>query len=257
MDRRERFSSLNDALLVALQGWQSDIWTAMPGIIQSYDPTENTCVVQVAIRARVKSPIDGSVSWEQLPLLVDCPVVFPSGGGLTLTFPLTNGNECLMVFASRCIDAWWQSGGVQNQADLRLHDLSDGFVIPGVKSKPNVIPNISTTSAQLRTDDGQTYLDIKSGTITIEAPTAVNVNTGTATVTASGNVNVTAGGTAVVKAASIALQNAGTALLKLLNSAFATWATSHVHSNGNGGADTGTPTTSPPASSQTSVVSAE
>jgi hypothetical protein len=61
----------------------------------------------------------------------------------------------------------------------------------------------------------------------------------------------------VIKAGTIALQNGGAALKALLNSVFATWASTHVHSNGNGGANTGAPTTTPPANSQTSIVQAE
>src|SRR5260363_73502 len=48
----------------------------------------------------------------ELPLLGDVPVFFPRGGGCTLTFPVQKGDECVVVFASRCIDGWWQSGGV-------------------------------------------------------------------------------------------------------------------------------------------------
>lgn len=88
--------------------------------------------------------------------------------------------------------------------------------------------------------------------------------TGSLTATVTGNLtasaqqaNVTASSSASVSAPSITLKNAGAALKKLLNSAFATWAAGHRHSNGNGGADTGVPTTSPPADSQTTVVQAE
>ncbi|MFW8450019.1 Gp138 family membrane-puncturing spike protein, partial [Klebsiella pneumoniae] len=62
-----------------------------------------------------------------LPLLVDVPVVFPRGGGCTLTFPVKPGDECLVIFADRCIDFWWQSGGIQEPVDERMHDLSDAF----------------------------------------------------------------------------------------------------------------------------------
>ena len=31
-------------------------------------------------------------------------MVFPGGGGFALTFPVAAGDECLVVFASRCID---------------------------------------------------------------------------------------------------------------------------------------------------------
>ena len=259
MDRRERFESPQDALLVALKGWQSDMWTALPGIIQSFDAVAMTCTVQPSLQAQITSPVDGSKSWMNLPLLVDCPVFFPSGGGCTLTFPIVKGDECLVIFASRCIDAWWQSGGIQQQSVLRIHDLSDGFVFAGVRSQVRTLPGVSTTTAQLRSDDGVAFVEIN--------PTShlINVNTsGNVTMTASGNITATAvnatvnaSGVATITSPSIILKNAGAALKNLLNSAFATWVAGHVHSNGNGGANTGAPTTSAPAGSQTSVVQAE
>ena len=36
--------------------------------------------------------------------------------------------------ADRCIDAWMQSGGVQNPMTGRRHDLSDGFALVGFRS---------------------------------------------------------------------------------------------------------------------------
>ncbi|MGC8050122.1 Gp138 family membrane-puncturing spike protein, partial [Salmonella enterica] len=78
----------------------------------------------------------------------------------SMTFPVAQGDECLVVFASRCIDSWWQSGGIQEQAELRMHDLSDGFAILGFRSQPRALSNISTTSAQLRSDDGATFIDL-------------------------------------------------------------------------------------------------
>lgn len=131
----------------------------MPGAIQSFDPGTQTCSVLPAIKEPIRTQA-GDIISAQLPLLVDCPVYFPSGGNCTLTFPVKRGDECLVVFASRCIDSWWQSGGVQEQAELRMHDLSDGFVYVGVSSKPNVTPNISTTTAQFRSLDGSTYVEL-------------------------------------------------------------------------------------------------
>lgn len=159
MDRRERSNNFMDALLAMLQGWQSGIWTACPAIIVSFDPASETVTAQPSIQAQNRAP-DGKVSWQRLPVLVDVPVIFPSGGGFTLTFPIAAGDECLVIFASRCIDAWRQSGGVQVQPELRMHDLSDGFALVGVRSQPRALPNVSTTSAQLRSDDGLTYVEL-------------------------------------------------------------------------------------------------
>lgn len=176
MDRRERSATLDTAILAALIGHQASVWTAMPGIVQEYNASKATCSVQPAIQGLLRDK-DGFESWVKMPLLVDCPVVFPSGGGFSLTFPIAAGDECLVVFASRCIDAWWQSGGVQPQADLRMHDLSDGFVIVGPRSQANRISNPSTTDVVLRNAAGTTSVSIKSsGEVDITSPTRLSIN---------------------------------------------------------------------------------
>lgn len=81
MDRRERTDDASVAMLAVLAGARSEIWTALPGIVQSFDPVKRTCAVQPTIQAQFENE-DGSTSWINLPVLVDCPVVFPSGGGL-------------------------------------------------------------------------------------------------------------------------------------------------------------------------------
>lgn len=177
MDQRERLNSFPEALLAALDGRQAQIWTALPGIIQSFNAGAMTCVVQPSIKAQVRAP-DGSTQWTTLPLLLDCPVVFPRGGGCTLTFPIAHLDECLVVFASRCIDSWWSAGGVQVQSEFRMHDLSDGFVLPGPFSQATKISNISTSSAQFRSNDGSTFIDLNPSTqkVTITAPGGFTVN---------------------------------------------------------------------------------
>lgn len=143
---------------------------SMPGIIQSFDPDAVTCVVQPAIKGVVPDE-SGNLASANLPLLVDVPVVFPRGGGCTLTFPVKPGDECLVIFADRCIDFWWQSGGVQEPVDQRQHDLSDAFAIVGPQSQAKKISGISMTAAQLRTDDGAAFVEVAAGhDITVKTP---------------------------------------------------------------------------------------
>jgi len=175
MDRRERARDLQAAIKVALDGLQADIWTALPGILQSFDATKVTAVIQPSVKAQIQVQ-DGSWSSVTLPLCLDCPVLFPGGGGFQLTFPLAKGDEGLLVFASRCINAWWAQGGVQPQEELRMHDLSDGFFLPGVFSQPRKPSPISTTKAELRSADGSLRLSLApGGVLEIVAPGAVHL----------------------------------------------------------------------------------
>jgi len=177
VDRLERFEDAHSTMLKMMKSNQSEMWTAMPGIIQSFDHVAMTCETQLAVQVQVTSVEDETKkSWMDVSMLVDCPVYFPSGGGCTLTFPIATGDECLVVFASRCIDAWWQSGGYLNQQPiLRMHDLSDGFAFVGVRSQPRVISNVSVNSTQLRSDDGSAIIDLNPTTHAISL-TATTIN---------------------------------------------------------------------------------
>lgn len=149
---------------------QSGLRVALPGIIQSFNSDTVTCEVQPALRGQ-RTTSDGKTVSVALPLLVDVPVIFPRGGGCTLTFPVNKGDECLVVFADRCIDFWWQNGGVQETVDPRMHDLSDAIAIVGPMSQREKIGAISRDSAQLRTDDGTAFIEIATGgAVTITSP---------------------------------------------------------------------------------------
>lgn len=186
MDQRERAGDGMEALRTAMDARQASMWTASVGIIQSFDDVAMTCVVQPSIQGRIAKP-DGSAQFVAMPLLLDCPVYFPSGGGVTLTFPVKKGDEALVVFANRCIDAWWQQGGIQPPMEARMHDLSDGFAFVGVRSQPRRLAGVSTTKTQLRTDDGAAFYELDPATkaATITAPGGLTIN---ADVTVNGKV---------------------------------------------------------------------
>lgn len=147
---------------------------ASPGIIQSFDAKEQTVVVQLAIREKRMNK-DGEESWVEIPQLVDVPIVLPRAGGYALTLPIQPGDECLVVFGDTCMDAWWQSGGVQNQIDCRRHDLSDGYAVLAPWSQPRVLNNYSTNSVQLRTEDGSAYVEISGHDINIVTSGNINI----------------------------------------------------------------------------------
>jgi hypothetical protein len=174
MDRRERSATQEEALRAASDALRGSLWTGMPGIIQSFNPAAMTCEVQPAIMGRIRQP-DGTIRYVNMPLLVDVPVYFPAGGSVVLTMPVAPGDECFVAFADRCIDAWWQQGGIQPPMELRMHDLSDGFAFVGVFSQPRVIENVNDTVAQLRTADGTVALSVDpvNGIARVSAPTVI------------------------------------------------------------------------------------
>ncbi|WP_427183522.1 Gp138 family membrane-puncturing spike protein [Bordetella bronchialis] len=198
MDSRERYDNPEEALRAAFRGLRAGVWTALPGIVQGFDAGAGTVTVQPAVQGVQQAP-DGSVTAVEYPLLVDVPVYFPRGGGCTLTFPIAAGDECVVVFSARAIDAWWQSGQVQAPTEPRMHDMADGFAFVGPFSQAKMIGNVSTAATQLRSDDGSTFFELNPSTqkIRIVAPGGLDVvsplSTFSAAVTINGLLTWTAG----------------------------------------------------------------
>jgi len=168
-------------LKLASEQWQQRLWqfacetrVACPGVIQDFDPVKQTVTVQLAVQEHVL--IDNKMQPTSIKPLVDVPIVFPRAGNFIITLPVTEGDECLVIFGDNCIDSWFQSGGTDNvQMDRRRHDLSDGIAILGVWSQPNVLIEaangnsdaFSISSMQLRSVDGKICVDIQDNEIDI------------------------------------------------------------------------------------------
>lgn len=237
MDQREREDDHLEAMNAMLDGFQARVWTSMPGIIQSYDPSKLTCTVQLSVQGRFQNN-QGAWSDVTIPILVDCPLLICGGGGFFATFPIAEGDECKVFFASRCIDAWWQNGGVQPQGRYRMHDLSDGFVFVGPHSQTNLIANVSATSAQLRNTAGDTYVEIApSQKANIVAPGGISLNG--VQINAAGNVTLPSGAGLTAATGTVSAENVtGTSQVTIGSKPLS----AHTHS----GVQTGSGDTGPP-----------
>lgn len=201
MNRNENLDDPEEAALQMLEGLQAKLWTALPGIVVSADLDKQTCVVQPSIRGVLLDEQNNATS-VQLPLLADVPICFPRAGGFALTVPLSAGDEVLVVFSSRAIDSWWQSGGVGEPVEARMHDLSDGFAILAPTSQPKKLPAVQSDGIELRTEDRTTYIKLTEDTIYIKGNIIHEGNTNqTGNLQQVGNVSLGGGaGTATINA---------------------------------------------------------
>ena len=144
------------------------IHCALPGVIEAFDENEQTVSVRLAVREKVRDETGEGYTEKEIPVLQNVPIFFPRAGGWSLLFPIQKGDECLVVFCDRCIDGWWQSGGVQSQAESRSHDYSDGIALIGPWSQPRRIKaKWPKNGARLTKDSGGCYIEVGSGTVTI------------------------------------------------------------------------------------------
>jgi hypothetical protein len=197
---QQRLNLFTEAIEGNAWQWACMLRVAIPGAVVSFDTDRQTCVVQPLIQEIVLKPSPGSTTFtsniptsETIKPIQDVIPIMMRASGWSITFPITAGAECLLIFADMCIDGWWQSGGVQAQFDRRRHDLSDAFALFGPWSQPNKIGNYSTTSLQIRSDDQGTMIELAPGVINIKANT-INLNAGSINATGSSSVTISGNG---------------------------------------------------------------
>lgn len=107
--------------------------------------------------------LDGTYLTQQVsyPLLIDCPVVVLGGGTASLTFPVAQGDQCLIMFNDRDLDNWFAGAKSGPVASARLHSFSDGIALVGF----NINGTYSTTHAML--SNGSTQIGASNSLVLI------------------------------------------------------------------------------------------
>lgn len=160
-------------LRALLDSFKQEVLTSLNshllGKIVTFDATKQTASVQ--IQSSRMMPDGSTVPY---PLLTDCPVQFPSGGGAFLTLPVAAGDSCLVLFHDTDLDSWFATGNVSVPNSVRSHSLSDGLVIPGFSNLSDPIPDFPATSAALRYKGSLLAID-NDGTIRIVSTSGANI----------------------------------------------------------------------------------
>jgi len=119
------------------------------GIVQSFDSADQTASVRLVIKKVLSINKDGTRVLQERPVLLKVPAIILSGGQAGLTFPITTGDECVVLFNDREIDNWFISGDVRAPSTVRTHDLSDGIALVGLRSIANSLSEYLTDGVRL------------------------------------------------------------------------------------------------------------
>lgn len=252
MAKNDNISTLPSVIKQGVLNALKELHTHIPGIIESFDKEKQTASVQPAIK-RVFKTTDGVIETLEpidLPKLINVPVIFSRGGGFSMTFPVKQGNECLIEFCERSIDIWHKDGGIQEPGAKRFHSLSDAVCHVGLSSLVNKIPNFKDNGVEIKNDEDKVsiFLD-EDGNCTINTTKDLIVVTeGNVTATVTGNMTADVTGNIILKSPSITLDGNVTITQDLTVSG-ATSLSSTVTSNGKDISDTHTHDGSPTAPS--------
>lgn len=149
------------------------------GTIQSFNEVNQTAEVSLNFKRVINNEI------REYATLVDVPCVVLNGGGGGLSFPITKGDICVVLFNDRDIDNWFVSGAVLEPNSARTHDMSDAIALVGINSEASKIVDYLTSGVKLWYGGSQVKLENSTITIDNEAGGTVLVSGGDITVTGS------------------------------------------------------------------------
>lgn len=106
------------------------------GTIEAFDPANQTATIKISMKIVEKTDNDGNTVLKDYPLLLESPVFVLQGGDDHITFPIKKGDNCIILFNDRQIDQWLNLGDGLPPAVGRVHDISDGMALVGVRPFP-------------------------------------------------------------------------------------------------------------------------
>lgn len=149
-----RHSNIEAALREAIRAAQVKINTLEPGTIKSFDAATQRATVQLGLKRKLAGES------MDIPQLLDVPVYYPRAGGFAFTFPVKAGDECMVLFGTRNMDSWLESGAQSEVDDARLHAFSDAIAIAGGFSSPAAMSDYHDDRVALREVGGPGAIEI-------------------------------------------------------------------------------------------------
>lgn len=173
--------------------------TCYPAKVVSFNPETQTAQCKISIEDYFQGQ-GQSFTKQTAPLLVDVPVYTPQGSGWSITFPIKEGDDCLILYAQKGYDQWLYSGaeetglidGQPTPEHYRWFDLSDSICLVGLRPIPRAISDYSPDDVDIRNKDKTQRITLKAnGDIEIETTTNVSIKADTVNVNST-NANVIA-----------------------------------------------------------------
>jgi len=129
---------LFDLLQLSFNSFMSNIHTAIPGKIESY----NAIKKQAEVKPLIKKQFEESNL--EYPVISNVPVMLPGNEESVISIPLQKGDGCLILFSEVSLERYLSSSGeIVEVGDVRKFSLSDAICIPGLGpfNKPGKIGN--------------------------------------------------------------------------------------------------------------------
>jgi hypothetical protein len=136
---------LDDAADIAAR----NINCVLIGTIISFDDSNQSARIAVNFQKVLDKVPPGKQQIFNYPTLIDCPVFSLYGGQHFLTFPIQAGDNCIILFNDRDLDNWITTGSTAPPNTKRVHSLSDGIALVGIRPFTSSLDDYDTDNVKI------------------------------------------------------------------------------------------------------------
>jgi hypothetical protein len=163
----DRAPSIEETMETVQGHLQSRMRTIVPARIVSFTPRNGTVGAYAAVQPQIKIRTKRrSTLPAQIPA---APVIFPTGGGWEISWPLVAGDTVALIIADREIGRWRLANKPVDPQDARMHDLSDAIVLPGLNTERMTL-TVPTGNLTIQRLDGSVKIELSPAKVLIDGP---------------------------------------------------------------------------------------
>ncbi len=133
-----------------------DVHTALPGIVEKYDPTTQTADVRLAVKRALDSS-SGNTEHEDIPVIPNVPVGWFASGGFAMQLPISVGDGVWLMFSEAAWGGFRSSGQASEPVDLSRFSLSYPVAIPICRPVTKTLTPLSANEGALDVPTGKTF----------------------------------------------------------------------------------------------------
>lgn len=152
MTTSARTPTLAEVVNRGLQLLSQQLYSIRVGRIEKFDASKGLADVQ-PLQQEIRE-IDGGEEVYTIAVIPNVPVICLGGGDYADTYPVAQGDECLLLVSDRSVDAWFDQGGVVDPVDVRRHNLTDAFALVGLRSKSRALSEWPTDRREIGKQGG-------------------------------------------------------------------------------------------------------
>lgn len=166
--RMQTSNEVKDVIKEWIKKGGENIHVSMIGKIETYNPQTN--------RASI-TPVGSFTApdWQELPYptIHNVPLQFPCGNGgkSGCTFPIKQGDTCIIIFADHQIENFLSG---EKSDDMRNHSMNDAYAIPTLFS--DSVPTLKSNPNDVCMFNNGSLVVLNSSSMTINLADGTNVS---------------------------------------------------------------------------------